>query len=262
MRDRLWATIFSLAVLTACGQDPVSLEDPDDEGPAEVLSLGFHRAELSFDQWFLVHVWTDGMRATGPLGPVILRTSGGRSMELPPSSPDFRFLAGDCIRATTPRHFYRECSNDEIIEMLEITPGEWRKGSALLGVKEADQVHGRDPETGAVLFAQETAEEVFAWLASLAGVELVNPSVGSGRTAIMLPLDPELIGEIRSHPNLDYLEPNRIPSGRSGGNRIFTILGRTTLRPGPGIIVSSGDTLFVSYRQPDGSRTENWTLIR
>lgn len=131
----------------------------------------------------------------------------------------------------------------------------------MVGFKEAEAEAGVDDE-GRSTTSKETVERMKEWIQEQGGTITREWSLTPGVTATMRG-EPELVGVIRRHPNIDYLEPGGIPGEAEGGSvRGPDFLGVFLTSDGSATTAPAGAVVTAEYRQPNGSVLQATVTVR
>lgn len=191
-----------------------------------------------------------------PNAPLSVRISTGSASTMIRLS-----VRGNCPRELTPEEVnarasaWASCSAEGLV--AEIARAE---GRVFIGFKEADAERGVDAR-GNVLVSPVTVERMKERLAAL-GIAVEHEYGLTPAVVAHMPVNPGLVSVLRTHPNVDYLEPV-LPGdwgaegagldARSGARDDLVGIVPTAATDGSELRVRVGDLVRATYRQPDGS---------
>jgi hypothetical protein len=158
--------------------------------PGEVVleSLEFTRAEIEVGESLVVLARTAEDREVGPQPFVIEASSGARQQR--------------CLSRSQQdggRSYWAAFTNDELASLI----AKW-DNVVMIGFKEEDASRGVD-EQGRVLVLEETVNRMTKWVQEQ-GVTITREFVFLPGVVGTMPAKAELVGKIREHKNIDYLE--------------------------------------------------------
>lgn len=237
--SRMLVVATSGAALSALGCDP-----PTAPYSGELESLAFAQSQVAVGAPVVLTGAAIGSATSAVRVGLQLTTSSGASLQA----------------ALAP---WKEMTDAEILAVLGQAGGR-----ATLGFKEVGQSRGVDA-SGRVLVSPATVERMKAYIRSQGltiTYEYDMPAV-----AAQVPLDLAVVTRLRSHPNVDYLEPiipgtylsvfaDGSPTAASAGtiteqsnqSTVLATVVPTTGGAGAGLRVRSGDVITATYRRADG----------
>lgn len=211
--------------------------------------------------------------------PLLVAARGPGTPGLSPERVTFRSPSGqtvetqlvaqrNCPRELTPQQaatrasIWSECS-DEALAFQIHGPGD---GVAFISFKEAGASASKID--GQVVVSDETYEAMKEWVVSV-GIEIrpLHPPELEHEApwvVVNMPMDMDVLRWVRSHPNVEFVEPNGPVNFQGGGQLVG---GGTTVAAAGGLedgalVVAPGDLVTVEHQRRDGALVTATARIR
>lgn len=237
----LVVAVFGLA---ACG-------DILGSSPAPLVTLDIQRAEAIPGEPLLIMGWID--RDMNSPRTVEVRSSSGQTSRVTLGMPHVR----------GPNQGFGEpwlSMSDAVLAAFiggygTGTEVQWQASIGIIEEGAVRQPSGSPPTAGV---SEATIARVIAWLREEGIAEVERQTPALAYYTVRLPRSVDFVRRLRSHPNIETVEPNGIVVRHdgdpwpTGAVDVYGVI-VTTAGDGEGLRVQPGDVLTVSYRQPDGS---------
>jgi len=242
----------SFFTLAACG-------DILGSSPAPMVTLDIQRAEAIPGEPLLIMGWID--KDVHASRTVEVRSSSGGTARVTLGMPHVR----------KPNQGFGEPWRSMSDPMLAAFIGGYgttpeAQWQASIGIVEEGAVRQPTGSPPTADVSEETIARVVTWLRDEGVTEIRGPD---GRLAYIYPRLPrsvDLVRRLRSHPNVETVEPIGMVVRQygdpwpTGAIDVYGVI-MTTAGGGEGLRVQPGDVLTVSYRQPDGSVLRDTVVI-
>jgi hypothetical protein len=249
----LAAACLLVAVIISCNQQITA-----PPGEAIFEGLEFSSAELRLDQPFALIGRASTVQPIGP-HPVLVRTDSGARLEVHLKSPREGPSAFENVDGqAASRAYWAAFSNEELAELITEAPN----NRVAVGFKEAEAEWGVDTQ-GLNITSSGTAQRMKQWLEER-GVEIIRESLLIPSVTGEMAPDAQLVGEIRGHDNIDYLQPLFPGERQEGSTDLHVSVFVAVIVPGieGQLPLRVGDRITAHYRQPDGSELTAAASVR